>query len=221
MRRTSKVPFSEMPKARSERPPYGGGREALLTAAIEVVAASGLRGLTIRSVAEHAKVSHGLVRWHFGSRDGLVEATLIYSVEAAIDTSALEPGTGSVDDLAADLPEWVAAQTELAAFQYECLLEARRKPALMPHVREMYDDFIASVHRELELAGLGDDADTGRAVFAMLDGLALQQTVFGEPADTERAVAVAHEMILALREKRQREARRNAKAGQRRNGKAA
>jgi AcrR family transcriptional regulator len=207
-----------MANARSERPPYGGGREALLTAAIEVVAASGLRGLTIRSVAEHAKVSHGLVRWHFGSRDGLVEATLIYSVAAAIDTSALEPETGSVDDLAADLPEWVSAQTDLAAFQYECLLEARRKPALMPHVREMYDDFIASVRRELELAGLGDDVDTGRAVFALLDGLALQQTVFGEPGDTKRAVAVAHEMIIALREKRQREARRNTKASARRNG---
>lgn len=189
-----------------ERPPYGGGRDALLIAAIEVVAARGLRGLTIRSVAEQAGVSHGLVRFHFGSRNGLVEATLIRSVEQAIDTSSLEPRTGAIDDMATDLAGWVDAETELAAFQYECLLEARRNQDLMPHVRAMYHDFIEAAQRELERAGLGDDADLARAVFAMLDGLALQQTVFGGQASTERAVKVVHEMIRALRESREREA---------------
>jgi AcrR family transcriptional regulator len=175
-------------------------------AAIEVVAARGLRGLTIRSVAEQAGVSHGLVRFHFGSRNGLVEATLIRSVEQAIDTSSLEPRTGAIDDMATDLAGWVDAETELAAFQYECLLEARRNQNLMPHVRAMYHDFIEAAQRELERAGLGDDADLARAVFAMLDGLALQQTVFGGQANTERAVKVVHEMIRALRDSREREA---------------
>jgi TetR/AcrR family transcriptional regulator, regulator of biofilm formation and stress response len=193
-------------QTKTERPPYGGGRGALLMAAIEVVAARGLRGLTIRSVAEQAGVSHGLVRFHFGSREGLVEATLIRSVELAIDTSSLEPRTGAIDDMATDLAGWVDAETELAAFQYECLLEARRNQNLMPHVHTMYHDFIEAAQQELERAGLGDDADLARAVFAMLDGLALQQTVFGGRENTERAVKVVHEMIRALRDSRRREA---------------
>jgi AcrR family transcriptional regulator len=195
--------------AKPERPAYGHGRDALVMAAIEVVAARGLRGLTIRSVAEHAGVSHGLVRWHFGSRDGLVEATLIRSVELAIDTSSLEPKTGAIDDMATDLAGWIDDETELAAFQYECLLEARRKRELMPHAKGMYDDFIAAAQRELERAGLGDDADLARAVFAMLDGLALQQTIFGGRGNTERALDVVHEMIRALRDSRRRASRRS------------
>jgi TetR/AcrR family transcriptional regulator, regulator of biofilm formation and stress response len=172
-------------------------------AAIEVVAGRGLRGLTIRSVAEQAGVSHGLVRWHFGSRDGLVEATLIRSVEQAIATSSLEPESGRIDEMASDLADWVEDRTELSAFQYECLLEARRAEHLMAHARAMYADYMAAVQRTLERVGLGDDPDLARVVFAMLDGLALQQTVFGGPENTKRAVAIVREMVEALRVSRQ------------------
>jgi AcrR family transcriptional regulator len=194
------LPMSE--PANAQRPAYGKGRDALLMAAIEVVAARGLRGLTIRSVAEQAGVSHGLIRFHFGSRDGLVEATLIRSVELAIDTSSLEPGTGAIDDMATDLGDWVESEMELAAFQYECLLEARRRPHLTPYVREMYTNFIEAAQRELDRAGLGSDPDLARAVFAMLDGLALQQVVFGGRDDTKRSVAAVHEMVHAVRDSR-------------------
>ncbi|HEX5193767.1 MAG TPA: TetR family transcriptional regulator [Solirubrobacteraceae bacterium] len=188
--------------ANATRPAYGKGRDALLMAAIEVVAARGLRGLTIRSVAEQAGVSHGLIRFHFGSRDGLVEATLIRSVELAIDTTSLEPGTGAIDDMAADLGDWAESETELTAFQYECLLEARRQPHLLPYAREMYDNFIEAAQRELDRAGLGDDPDLARAVFAALDGLVLQQTVFGGCERTKRSVAAVHEMVHAVRDAR-------------------
>lgn len=195
---------NQLKEAERERPPYGGGREALVTAATAVVNSHGLRGLTIRAVAEQAGVSHGLVRWHFGSRDGLVEATLIRSVEMAIKTSELEPGTGAIDDMATDLPGWVEEEESLAAFQYECLFEARRKEQLRPHVLEMYREYLESTQRELERAGLGDDPDLARAVFALFDGLALQQTILiGDAAATERALQAAHEMIRALRDSRQ------------------
>ena len=188
--------------ANAQRPAYGKGRDALLLAAIEVVAARGLRGLTIRSVAEQAGVSHGLIRFHFGSRDGLVEATLIRSVELAIDTTSLEPGTGAIDDMASDLADWVEGETELTAFQYECLLEARRQPNLLPYAREMYTNFIEAAQRELDRAGLGDDPDLARAVFAMLDGLVLQQILFGGRDNTKRSVAAVHEMVHAVRDAR-------------------
>jgi AcrR family transcriptional regulator len=184
------------------RPRYGGGRDALLDAAMRVVAGSGLRGLTIRSVAAEAGVTHGLVRHHFGSRDSLVEATLVRSVSLAIDSSSLEPGTGHIDDVAADLPAVVEAEEEILAFQYELLLEARRRPELMPHVIEMYDEYVAAAQRECARAGFADEADVGRALFAALDGLALQQVVFGHRERTEAGVRVIHEAFQALAEVR-------------------
>ncbi len=188
--------------ANPKRPPYGGGREALLVAAIGVVATRGLRGLTIRGVAERAGVSHGLVRHHFGSRDALVEATLIRSVELAIDTTSLEPSSGAIDDIATDLAEFIETDTELIAFQYECLLEARRRNELMPHVHEMYEEYMDAARRELVRAGLGDSPDLARVVFAALDGLSLQQCVFGGRRNTEDGVQLVHEMLRALREAR-------------------
>lgn len=188
--------------AKPKRPPYGGGRDALLAAAIRVVASRGLRGLTIRAVAEAAGVSHTLVRFHFGSREGLLEATLVRSVELAIDTTSLEPGTGAIDDMATDLSDFIESETELIAFQYECLLEARRRKELMPHVRDMYDEYMAAARRELERAGLGDDPELARVVFAALDGLSLQHAVFGGADHTEAGVRLVHEMVHALRDAR-------------------
>jgi AcrR family transcriptional regulator len=55
---------------------YGDGREALLTAAVRVVARKGIRHLTYRALARQAGVTHGLVTYHFGSRDALIRAAL-------------------------------------------------------------------------------------------------------------------------------------------------
>lgn len=186
------------------RPRYGEGRDALLDAAISVIANQGLRGLTIRAVAAEAGVSHGLVRHHFGSRAALVEATLLRSVEIAIDASSLAPGSGAIDEISADLGAAVEEREEMLAFQWELLLEARRRPELMPHVTRMYDDYVAVVERELARAGLDDDPLAGRVMFAALDGLALQQVVFGHRERTDAGVALLHELFEALLEARRK-----------------
>ena len=131
-----------MTSAGATRPSYGEGRQALLDAAIRVVATSGLRGLTIRAVGAEAGVTHGLVRHHFGSRDALVEETLKYSARMSIAASSLDPERGDIDGLAANLPAMADQQAELQAFQFELLLEARRRPELLPHVRAIYDEYV-------------------------------------------------------------------------------
>ncbi|MSO41210.1 MAG: TetR family transcriptional regulator [Solirubrobacterales bacterium] len=180
------------------KPRYGGGRDALIDAAIRVVAREGMRGLTIRSVAAEAGVTHGLVRHHFGSRDALVEATLVRSVEMAIDSSSLAPGRGQIEEISSDLASTVESQEELLAFQYELLLEARRRPELKKHVERMYDDYTAAAQGELERAGFGNDPLAARVLFAALDGLALQQVVFGKPERTDAGVELIHALFEAL-----------------------
>ncbi|MEV2275302.1 TetR family transcriptional regulator [Nocardiopsis sp. NPDC049922] len=178
---------------------YGEGRAALLRAAVRVVARRGLRHLTYRAVAEEAGVTHGLVVHHFGSRDALIEEALAYAVRTSVSTSLLESGSGRVEDFAAGLSELVEADPDLQAFQYELLLEARRRPELREQVRALYDDYRAATERELSRI-LPADAGPGltRLVFSALDGLVLYQLTLGERGDTDAAVGELRELLRGL-----------------------
>jgi len=178
---------------------YGEGREALLNAAVRVVARGGLRKLTYRAVAQEAGTTHGLVVHHFGSRDTLIQEALAHAIRTSLSTSALEPGTGEVTDFSAGLSEMVIADPDIQAFQYELLLESRRRPELLPQIRALYDDYFAATRRELSriLPG-GADQPLVRLVFAALDGLVLHQLVFGEPESTDAAVEELRGLLRLL-----------------------
>ncbi|MFJ7045629.1 TetR/AcrR family transcriptional regulator [Streptomyces sp. NPDC101112] len=182
---------ADAPKSRKPRKRlhYGEGREALLNAAVRVVARGGLRKLTYRAVAEEAGVTHGLVVHHFGSRDALIEEALAHTIRTSLSVSALEPGTGKVADFSTGLSEMVTADPGRQAFQYELLLESRRRPELLPQLRALYDEYFDATRRELSRM-LPADADQAlvRLVFAALDGLVLHQLVLGEPEVTDAAV---------------------------------
>src|SRR5215210_2098302 len=55
--------------------PSTGARERILEAAIEVLKSDGYAGLTIAKVAARAGESKPLIAYHFGSKQGLVEAS--------------------------------------------------------------------------------------------------------------------------------------------------
>ncbi|WP_331052688.1 TetR/AcrR family transcriptional regulator [Longimicrobium sp.] len=66
-------------------------REQILGAAFEVAAREGLGGLTIRAVAGEAGLSHGLVLFHFGSKERLVHALLGWLIENTPPLRAPDP----------------------------------------------------------------------------------------------------------------------------------
>ncbi|MGJ5798851.1 TetR/AcrR family transcriptional regulator [Streptomyces europaeiscabiei] len=190
------TPRSRRPRKRLH---YGEGREALLNAAVHVVARGGLRRLTYRAVAEKAEVTHGLVVHHFGSRDALVEEALAHTIRKSLDTSSLEPGTGKVADFSTRLSEMVTADPDTQAFQYELLLESRRRPELLPQIRELYDEYFDAARRELgRILPAGADKALTRLVFAALDGLVLHQLVLGEPAVTDAALEELRSLLRLL-----------------------
>lgn len=188
----------ESPRSR-KRVHYGEGREALLSAAVRVVARGGLRRLTYRAVAQEAGVTHGLVVHHFGSRDALIEETLAHTIRTSMDTSALEPGTGKVADFSSGVSEMVTADPDKQAFQYELLLESRRRPELLPQLRALYDEYFDATHRELNrMLPAGADRALSRLVFAALDGLVLHQLVLGEPEVTDAAIEELRTLLRLL-----------------------
>ncbi|WP_330286089.1 TetR/AcrR family transcriptional regulator [Streptomyces sp. NBC_00576] len=168
---------------------YGEGREALLKAAVRVVARGGLRSLTYRAVAEEAGVAHSLVVHHFGSRAALIEEALAHTVQTSMSHSILEPGFGEGAHDSRGLSEMVSADPDARVFKYELLLESRRRPELQPQVRAMYDEYFAVAQRELShMLGADVDKALARLVFAALEGLVMHQLVLGEPEATDAAL---------------------------------
>lgn len=58
-------------------------RASLIAAATELFAERGPSAVTVRQIAEAARVNHGLVHHYFGSKDGLIRAVLDQLAEAA------------------------------------------------------------------------------------------------------------------------------------------
>jgi TetR/AcrR family transcriptional regulator, regulator of biofilm formation and stress response len=176
-------------------PGYGQGREALLAAAVRVVATRGLRHLTYRSVAQEAGVAHGLVAHHFGTRDSLLEAALEFSLGNSVGSISAKPGSGDLDALFAGVVEMVQANPDDQAFQYELILEARRRPELRPQVEQVYATYRQALRAELEVAGIDAGDALVHLVFAAVDGLVFQQVCLDDPAAARAGLDQLRELL--------------------------
>ncbi|UGS36007.1 TetR/AcrR family transcriptional regulator [Capillimicrobium parvum] len=182
----------------SGSPAVPDSREALLDATERVIAREGFSALTYRSVAAEAGVTHGLVTYRFGTLDALISETLLRVARRAVDGSALEARSGRIEDFARDLGQLAEEAPDGQAFQFEVVLEARRREDLRAAVQEMYDNYFAVAQDALGRIGVDDSPAMTRLVFAALDGMILQQLIFGRREDTDALVAKLHEVLHAL-----------------------
>lgn len=187
-------------RAVTEGPHESPGRRALLEATITVVARSGLRALTYRAVASEAGVSHGLVRHHFGSRDQLIAAALEFAVaESLRQTSMGEGESGGRADparFAAGIESLVERTTDMQAFQYELLLESRRRPELRVHVEHYYETYRRATEAQLRMLGIDDRAFIDVIWFA-LDGLVFKHLVLGSAVEADRVLERIRGLVAA------------------------
>lgn len=174
----------------------GEGREALYRALVRVVARDGFDGVTFRSVAAEAGVTHGLASYHFRTRETMIHEALSWAVNHTIETSHLG-SNGSIARFASDVPKMVSDAPEEAVFQFELLLRALRTPALLAEVRESYDAYVDAVGESLRRLGI-DNPALARLVFAALDGLTLQQLLYDDPRRTREAIRALHEILRLL-----------------------
>ncbi|MHB1536979.1 MAG: TetR/AcrR family transcriptional regulator [Solirubrobacteraceae bacterium] len=189
----------------SQRPQYAEGREALLTAAARVIARDGFGGLTYRSVAEAAGTTHGLVSYHFGSRDNLIHETVLKACRDAVEGARLEPESGRLEDFASGLSTLAAEASDEQVLQFELALEATRRKELVPEVRTLYEQYFAVTRNALASFGLEPHDALVRLVFAALDGITLQQLIYDRPQDTEASIAALRKLISGFRDGGQRD----------------
>jgi AcrR family transcriptional regulator len=187
-------------KAKPKRIPRGEGREALCRALIRVVAREGFDGVTFRSVAAEAGVTHGLASYHFRTREAMIHEALSWATRNAIGESGLAHTATVLDEFAADLPNLMSRHPEDAIFQFQLALEALRRQELLQDVRESYDVYIETIRQSLVRFGLADDVILASVVFAMLDGLNLQHLIYGDIRRTRRAVEVMRQLLRAAAE---------------------
>ncbi len=175
-------------------------RQALVDAAITVIAERGLRGFTYRAVAQEAGVTHGLVQHYFGTLDALLEETLTVAFERDQAEAPAHRSRG-VDEVVERLPAHVDETRAQQAFQYEVLIESLRRSELEPRMRQIYRDYVSAMQKRLHRAGLPDDPALARIVFAAVDGLVLQRLLFPERGEMEAGLEWLREMLDALRER--------------------
>jgi AcrR family transcriptional regulator len=86
-------------------------RARILQCALESFAARGFAGASVRDIAAAAKVNHGLIRYHFGDKDGLWKAAVTFLFERLheeIAIPAADAGLNAYEQTRARLRRYVA-----------------------------------------------------------------------------------------------------------------
>lgn len=155
------------------------GRTALLRATIVVVAAGGLRALTYRAVAAEAGLSHGLVRHHFGSRDQLIAEAMEFAIDESLRGSNMLSSGLTAEEFADGIESLADREAGVQSFQYELLLESRRRPELRPLAEQHYRAYRDAISRQLSRLGV-EDAELTELIWFALDGIVFKQLVLPE-----------------------------------------
>ncbi|MEU6531656.1 TetR family transcriptional regulator [Streptomyces sp. NPDC046928] len=156
-------------------------RQRIIDAAIRVVGAHGIAGLSHRTVAAEADVPLGSTTYHFKTLDDLLVAALRQANEGFAKVIASRGGLEDPDtDLAAELAgwmgEWLAGDRTGVELEYELYLAALRRPALRPVAAEWADALADLLTRRT-------DPVTARALVALMDGICLQVLLTEAPYD--------------------------------------
>lgn len=156
-------------------------RQRIIDAAIRVVGAKGIGGLSHRSVAAEADVPLGSTTYHFKTLDELMVAALRQTNEGFAKVLAASGLPDDADgDLAADLAralgEWLGGDRTGLELEYELYLAALRRPALRPVAAEWTEETAQRLARRT-------DPVTARALLALMDGICLQVLLTGVPYD--------------------------------------
>ncbi|MEU3404285.1 TetR family transcriptional regulator [Streptomyces sp. NPDC006670] len=167
-----------------------GRRQRIVDAAIRVVGAKGIAGLSHRSVAAEADVPLGSTTYHFKTLDDLLVAALRQANEAYAPELVLRPGEDLAGALARLPGELLGAGRGRAELEYELYLEALRRPALRPVAAEWCEAVVEALAEHT-------DPVTARALVALLDGLTLQTLLTDTPYDERSARALLTRLLPA------------------------
>jgi DNA-binding transcriptional regulator YbjK len=165
-------------------------RDAILRAAVELVAESGTGAATHRAIAKRAGLPPATTSYFFASIDDLlVEATRHFTSEQAVTYEAL--AAELVDAPRSEFAERFAGAlmgsdriVELA--QVEAYLHAARDPNVRPAAAAVMAAFEQSTVAALTAVGIVEPERHARTFMAFVDGFLLQHLANPQPDDEAR-----------------------------------
>lgn len=179
-------------------------RFQILEAARRVAGKSGVRGLTTHRVARAARLSVGLVHFHFGTKDKLVSALLDHLVDHSRRSprGSAVPASSALAGLVRSEIERHVATPALVELFFEFWLrgasDADIRRRIRQHVSSDLEVFRAAAAASLPKGTRGDAAAVdGLARFgaALVWGGALQSVIDPERFDWEALVTTADDVL--------------------------
>lgn len=185
-------------------------KRALIDAAIALFSERGYRATSLKAIGQRAGISHGVIPFHFGSKEGLLlevveacfQAFQTHVMGAASDRER-DFGVGDLEAMMSAQRRFADEQPEVGRLFQVLMFEAiGPSPELRPHFRQ----FQGRLHalgcawvREGQARGvLRDDLDVEAAV-AMLEsfltGLRTRALLIGEEDVSRQRI---HEQMLSL-----------------------
>ena len=162
-------------------------RTQLAVAAYEVVAESGIDGLSLRTVARRVGATTGLVSHHFHDRKELVAAALDHAVATMMQRSlAVAPDASPFDVLAAVLPTDPVTM-QVWRFSLSVRAAGLFDAELRPFDEMIRDHWARNLPARLDAAVVGDPVEAARHLVALVDGISLNAALDPEgwPADRQ------------------------------------
>jgi AcrR family transcriptional regulator len=200
---TPTAPTARRPRGR----PSTGARERILDAALEVMKAEGYAGTSLAKVAARAGESKGLVAYHYGSKQGLVETVARRIAEEITEAVLARLGEGTdvegvVANAAAGVEEILDRDERLARVYFDLAAISVVEPEIRSVIAEINEGWRQVLIDRLTEAGMGPAAArvTTVTVIAGLQGLALERIERGKTAELRKATALFVRSVAAAAE---------------------
>jgi AcrR family transcriptional regulator len=183
--------------------PRDARRVQLIEATIEVLATRGYARTTLTEVANQAGLSHGLVNFHFQTKEKLLTETLLYLAEeyrqnwlSALKNAGDSPAERLDALLRADFNPEICTPAKLSAW---CSFwgEAQSRPMYQERCGsndQIYNDQMEAICAELlQNAGLsGNPARTARVIRVTVEGVWLDMMTMNTPYSRDEALATVY-----------------------------
>ncbi|TDD70070.1 TetR/AcrR family transcriptional regulator [Jiangella aurantiaca] len=181
----------------------GGGKERLLRAAVEYVAANGVGERSLRQIAAALGTSHRMLIYHFGSKEGLF-VEVVRAMEER-QRELLAELTAAEDDPIDAARRFWARLADPALWPHERLFfelygrALQGDPAALPLLDGIVDTWVTALVGPLEKAGTAPDAARAQARLglAVARGLLLDLLATGDRAGVDAAMEEFTRMYAA------------------------
>ena len=188
------------------------GRERLLAATIAHLETRSAASLRVTDIAEQAGVAIGLIRHHFGSRDGMIADAQQRRLEGATraDIDAARRALGNVEDFEALMAAIIATtrqtisrrRAEQRLSRFATIATAHGRPDARPGIGATFGDLIdemAGLIREAQVRDLVRRDLGARALATFIQAYALGMIVHDLDPDAVDEDAIVDVVAAALR----------------------